>query len=86
MRPRLLTFLRAAEKPAWAAASAFPNLPKTLDQRSDVSGTASVALELGAAVRASQTGRIRNYVTALVVALAVLLAGAILVLLSTTGR
>jgi NADH-quinone oxidoreductase subunit L len=51
-----------------------------------VSGTASVALELGAAVRASQTGRIRNYVTALVVALAVLLAGAILVLLSTTGR
>jgi hypothetical protein len=37
-------------------------------------------------VRASQTGRIRNYVTALVVALAVLLAGAILVLLSTTGR
>jgi proton-translocating NADH-quinone oxidoreductase chain L len=49
-----------------------------------VSGTANVALEIGAAVRASQTGQIRNYVTALVVALAVVLAGTVVLLLSTT--
>ena len=47
-----------------------------------VRGTANVALEIGAAVRAPQTGRIRVYVTALVAAVAVGLAGAVIVVLS----
>jgi hypothetical protein len=42
--------------------------------------------EIGAAARAPQTGRIRTYVTALMVAVALCLAGAIIVVLSTTGR
>ena len=42
----------------------------------------SLAQELGAAVRAPQTGRVRMYVTVLMVAVALGLAGAIIVVLS----
>jgi proton-translocating NADH-quinone oxidoreductase chain L len=51
-----------------------------------VSATTEMVQEIGVAVRAPQTGRIRTYVTALMVALALCLAGAIIVVLSTTGR
>jgi proton-translocating NADH-quinone oxidoreductase chain L len=51
-----------------------------------VSATAEMVQEIGAAARAPQTGRIRTYVTALMVAVALSLAGAIIVVLSTTGR
>jgi proton-translocating NADH-quinone oxidoreductase chain L len=43
-----------------------------------------VTRDLGAAVRAPQTGRIRGYVTLLMVAVAICLASAIIVVLSTT--
>ena len=49
-----------------------------------VSGVANSALGLGVVVRASQTGRIRTYVAVLMVALAIGLAGAILLVLSTS--
>jgi NADH-quinone oxidoreductase subunit L len=47
-----------------------------------VNGVASLSQELGAAVRAPQTGRIRMYVTILMVAVTIGLAGAIIVVLS----
>jgi NADH-quinone oxidoreductase subunit L len=47
-----------------------------------VDGVVGVARELGVAVRAPQTGRIRTYVTVLMVAVAICLAGAIIVVLS----
>ena len=47
-----------------------------------VNGIASVAQDLGAAVRAPQSGRIRMYVTILMVAVTLGLAGAIIVVLS----
>ncbi len=47
-----------------------------------VNGAGRLTAELGAAVRAPQTGRIRNYVTVLLGALAITLAGAILVVLT----
>jgi NADH-quinone oxidoreductase subunit L len=47
-----------------------------------VNGIASVAQDLGAAVRAPQTGRIRMYVTILMIAVTLGLAGAIVVVLS----
>jgi NADH:ubiquinone oxidoreductase subunit 5 (subunit L)/multisubunit Na+/H+ antiporter MnhA subunit len=47
-----------------------------------VNGAASMAQGIGAAVRAPQTGRIRMYVTVLIVAVALGLAGAIIVVLS----
>ena len=47
-----------------------------------VTGAANVAQNLGAAVRAPQTGRIRVYVTMLMVAVTLGLAGAIIVVLS----
>ncbi|MGB7161012.1 MAG: NADH-quinone oxidoreductase subunit L [Tepidisphaeraceae bacterium] len=47
-----------------------------------VNGAATLTQDLGAAVRAPQTGRIRVYVTVLMVAVAVGLAGAIIVALS----
>jgi NADH-quinone oxidoreductase subunit L len=47
-----------------------------------VNGVANVAQDLGAAVRAPQTGRIRMYVTILMVAVTLGLAGAIIVILS----
>jgi NADH-quinone oxidoreductase subunit L len=47
-----------------------------------VNGVAALAQELGAAVRAPQTGRIRLYVTVLMVAVTLGLAGAIVVVLS----
>jgi NADH-quinone oxidoreductase subunit L len=47
-----------------------------------VNGVASLSQELGAAVRAPQTGRIRLYVTVLMVAVTLGLAGAIVVVLS----
>jgi NADH:ubiquinone oxidoreductase subunit 5 (subunit L)/multisubunit Na+/H+ antiporter MnhA subunit len=46
-----------------------------------VDGVAAVARDVGAAVRAPQTGRIRLYVTLLVAALALGLAGAIFAVL-----
>jgi proton-translocating NADH-quinone oxidoreductase chain L len=51
-----------------------------------VSAATEMVQEIGVAVRAPQTGRIRTYVTALMVVLALCLAGAIVVVLSTTGR
>ena len=48
-----------------------------------VNGVATLAQDLGAAVRAPQTGRIRMYVTVLMVAVALGLAGAIIVVLSS---
>jgi NADH-quinone oxidoreductase subunit L len=47
-----------------------------------VNGVASLSQELGAAVRAPQTGRIRLYVTVLMIAVTLGLAGAIVVVLS----
>ena len=47
-----------------------------------VNGAGRLTQDLGAAVRAPQTGRIRMYVTVLVIAVAVGLAAAILVALS----
>ena len=47
-----------------------------------VNGMANLTQELGAAVRAPQTGRIRMYVTILMIAVAVGLAGAIIVVIS----
>jgi hypothetical protein len=47
-----------------------------------VNGIANVAQDLGAAVRAPQSGRIRMYVTILMVAVTLGLAGAIIVVLS----
>jgi NADH-quinone oxidoreductase subunit L len=47
-----------------------------------VNGVAALSQELGAAVRAPQTGRIRLYVTVLMVAVTLGLAGAIVVVLS----
>jgi NADH-quinone oxidoreductase subunit L len=47
-----------------------------------VNGVAALSQELGAAVRAPQTGRIRLYVTVLMAAMTVGLAGAIIVVLS----
>ena len=47
-----------------------------------VNGVATLTQDLGAAVRAPQTGRIRMYVTVLMVAVALGLAGAIIVVLS----
>ncbi|HEY8665691.1 MAG TPA: hypothetical protein VIL86_03455, partial [Tepidisphaeraceae bacterium] len=47
-----------------------------------VNGAGGLAQELGAAVRAPQTGRIRMYVTVMMVAVALGLAGAIIVVLS----
>jgi NADH-quinone oxidoreductase subunit L len=47
-----------------------------------VNGVAALSQELGAAVRAPQTGRIRLYVTVLMAAVTVGLAGAIVVVLS----
>ena len=47
-----------------------------------VNGMATLSQELGAAVRAPQTGRIRMYVTVLMVAVTLGLAGAIIVVLS----
>jgi proton-translocating NADH-quinone oxidoreductase chain L len=50
-----------------------------------VNGAANLALDLGAAVRAPQTGRVRTYVAVLMAAVALGLAGAIIVVLSTLG-
>jgi NADH-quinone oxidoreductase subunit L len=47
-----------------------------------VNGVASVTQNLGAAVRAPQTGRIRMYVTVLMVAVTLGVAGVIVVILS----
>jgi hypothetical protein len=47
-----------------------------------VNGAGRLTHDLGAAVRAPQTGRIRMYVTVLMVAVALGLAGAIIVALS----
>ena len=47
-----------------------------------VNGAADLAQGLGAAVRAPQTGRIRMYVTVLMLAVTLGLAGAIIVMLS----
>jgi NADH-quinone oxidoreductase subunit L len=47
-----------------------------------VNGLATLSHDLGAAVRAPQTGRIRMYVTVLMVAIGLGLAGAIIVVLS----
>jgi NADH-quinone oxidoreductase subunit L len=47
-----------------------------------VNGVATLAQDLGAAVRAPQTGRIRMYVTILMIAVSLGLAGAIIVVLS----
>jgi hypothetical protein len=47
-----------------------------------VNGVADLAQNLGAAVRAPQSGRIRLYVTVLMIAVALGLAGAIIVVLS----
>jgi proton-translocating NADH-quinone oxidoreductase chain L len=51
-----------------------------------VSAAANMAQDIGAAVRAPQTGRIRTYVTALMVAMALGLAGAIIVVLSARSQ
>jgi len=47
-----------------------------------VNGVAALAQDLGAAVRAPQTGRIRMYVTILMVAVTLGVAGTIIVILS----
>jgi hypothetical protein len=47
-----------------------------------VNGIAAIAQDAGAAVRAPQTGRIRMYVTILMIAVTLGLAGAIIVVLS----
>ena len=47
-----------------------------------VNGVATLAQELGAAVRAPQTGRIRMYVTVLMIAVSLGVAGTIVVILS----
>jgi NADH-quinone oxidoreductase subunit L len=47
-----------------------------------VNGLASLAQDVGAAVRAPQTGRIRMYVTVLMIAVTLGLAGAIIIVLS----
>ena len=47
-----------------------------------VNGVGNVAQQLGAAVRSPQSGRIRMYVTVLMIAVALGLAGAIIVVLS----
>jgi hypothetical protein len=47
-----------------------------------VNGLANLAQDVGAAVRAPQTGRIRMYVTVLMIAVTLGLAGAIIIVLS----
>ena len=69
---------------AWSVkgASSFAGLTDKYVVDGAVNGMATLSQGLGAAVRAPQTGRIRMYVTVLMVAVALGLAGAIIVVLS----
>ena len=68
----------------WAVkgASNFAGLTDKYVVDGAVNGMATLSQNLGAAVRAPQTGRVRMYVTVLMVAVALGLAGAIIVVLS----
>jgi proton-translocating NADH-quinone oxidoreductase chain L len=66
-------------------ASDFAGLTDAYVVDGAVNGAANVAQDIGAAVRAPQSGRIRAYVLALMVAVTLGLAGAILIVLSRLG-
>jgi hypothetical protein len=65
--------------------SDFAGLTDTYVVDGAVNGAANVAQDIGAAVRTPQSGRIRAYVLALMLAVTLGLAGAIIVVLSKLG-